>query len=168
MVRPARRPAPFRPPENLCEGSVRHQPFRQPVVDPDPQQIAAGSLCRRPGPRVRCRVHCIARIIQRSVMPEERARLVDLVAGRVPQKRLKHMLRVETLAVRLARFWGVSEEKASVASLLHDIARDEPESLLLELVKETDDPLIREMAETFPGSPACPGRGIDRPTRLWC
>jgi predicted HD superfamily hydrolase involved in NAD metabolism len=83
------------------------------------------------------------------VIPEERARLVDLVAERVPQKRLKHMLRVETLAVRLARFWGVSEEKASVASLLHDIARDEPESLLLELVKDTDDPLIREMAETF-------------------
>jgi len=83
------------------------------------------------------------------VIPEERARLVDLVAGRVPKKRLKHMLRVETLAVRLARFWEVSEEKASVASLLHDIARDEPESLLLELVKDTDDPLVREMAETF-------------------
>jgi predicted HD superfamily hydrolase involved in NAD metabolism len=82
------------------------------------------------------------------VIPEERARLVDLVAERVPQKRLQHMLRVETLAVRLARFWGVSEEKAGVASLLHDIARDEPESLLLESVKDTDDPLIREMAET--------------------
>ena len=79
---------------------------------------------------------------------QERARLVDLVAGRVPKKRLEHMLRVETLAVRLARFWGVSEEKASVASLLHDIARDEPESSLLELVESTEDPLIREMAET--------------------
>jgi len=83
------------------------------------------------------------------VIPEERAHLVDLVAGRVPKKRLKHMLRVETLAVRLARFWGVSEEKASVASLLHDIARDEPESFLLELAKDTDDSLVREMAETF-------------------
>jgi predicted HD superfamily hydrolase involved in NAD metabolism len=82
------------------------------------------------------------------VTPQERARLVDLVAARVSKKRLEHMLRVETLAVRLARFWGVSEEKASVASLLHDIARDEPKSSLLELVKDTDDPLAREMAET--------------------
>jgi predicted HD superfamily hydrolase involved in NAD metabolism len=82
------------------------------------------------------------------VTSQERARLVDLVAGRVPKKRLEHMLRVETLAVRLARFWGVSEEKASVASLLHDIVRDEPESSLLELVESTDDPLIRDMAET--------------------
>ncbi|MCX6084082.1 MAG: bis(5'-nucleosyl)-tetraphosphatase (symmetrical) YqeK [Caldiserica bacterium] len=80
--------------------------------------------------------------------PQERVRLVDLVAGRVSKKRLAHTLRVETLAVRLARFWGVSQEKASVASLLHDIARDEPQSSLLELVKDTDDPLTREMAET--------------------
>jgi predicted HD superfamily hydrolase involved in NAD metabolism len=82
------------------------------------------------------------------VTPEERYRLVDLVAGRVSKKRLEHMLRVETLAVRLARFWGVSEEKASVASLLHDIARDEPDSSLVELVENTDDPLAREMATT--------------------
>lgn len=80
--------------------------------------------------------------------PQERAHLVDLVAERVAKKRLEHMLRVETLAVRLARFWGVPEEKASVASLLHDIARDESESSLLELVEDTDDPLAREMAET--------------------
>ena len=79
---------------------------------------------------------------------QKRTRLVDLVAGRVSKKRLDHMLRVETLAVRLARFWGVSEEKASVASLLHDIARDEPESSLLKLVEDTDDPLAHEMAET--------------------
>jgi predicted HD superfamily hydrolase involved in NAD metabolism len=82
------------------------------------------------------------------VTRQERTRLVDLVARRVPKKRLKHMLRVETLAVRLARFWGVSEEKASVASLLHDIARDEAESSLLEMVEHTDDPLAQEMAET--------------------
>lgn len=80
--------------------------------------------------------------------PQERTRLVDLVAGRVSRKRLEHILRVETLAVRLARFWGESQEKASVASLLHDIARDDPESSLLEMVKGTDDLLAREMAET--------------------
>ena len=79
---------------------------------------------------------------------QERTHIVDLVAGRVSKKRLEHTLRVEMLAVRLARFWDVSREKASVAALLHDIARDQPESVLLELVKGTDDPLAREMAET--------------------
>lgn len=79
---------------------------------------------------------------------QERVHLVNLVARRVSKKRLGHILRVETLAVRLARFWGVSEEKVSIASLLHDIARDEPESSLLELVEDTDDPLAHEMAET--------------------
>lgn len=79
---------------------------------------------------------------------QKRARIVELVAGRVPKKRLEHMLRVEMLAVQLAHFWGVSEEKASVAALLHDIARDVPESSLLDLARDADDPLVREMVET--------------------
>ncbi|MFZ2413127.1 MAG: bis(5'-nucleosyl)-tetraphosphatase (symmetrical) YqeK [Candidatus Cryosericum sp.] len=77
-----------------------------------------------------------------------REHIIGLVAKRVSKKRLEHTLRVETLAVSLANFWGVSEEKARMASLLHDIARDESESSLIELVKDTEDPLIREMAET--------------------
>ena len=80
--------------------------------------------------------------------PQERDTLVGLVAGRVSKKRLEHTLRVETLAVRLARFWGVSEEKASIASLLHDIVRDEPDAALLGLAEDTDDLLAREMAGT--------------------
>jgi len=82
------------------------------------------------------------------VTSQERTRIVDLVAERLSEKRLEHTLRVETLAVILARFWGVSEDRASIASLLHDVARDEPESSLPELVRKTDDPMIREMAET--------------------
>ena len=80
--------------------------------------------------------------------PQERTRIVDLVAERVSETRLEHTLRVETLAVTLARFWGISEEKASVAALLHDVARDEPESSLPALVRQADDPVVREMAET--------------------
>ncbi len=80
--------------------------------------------------------------------PRERERIVELVAKRVSKKRLEHTLRVETLAVSLARFWGVPEEKASIASLLHDIARDESEPFLIDLLKDAEDPLIREMANT--------------------
>jgi predicted HD superfamily hydrolase involved in NAD metabolism len=82
------------------------------------------------------------------VTPQERRTLVGLVGGRVSKKRLEHTLRVEALAVHLARFWGVSEDKARIASLLHDIARDEPDADLLGQVKDTDDPLAREMAGT--------------------
>ncbi|MCX6085347.1 MAG: bis(5'-nucleosyl)-tetraphosphatase (symmetrical) YqeK, partial [Caldiserica bacterium] len=80
--------------------------------------------------------------------PEERARLIRRVAERMPKKRLQHTLRVEALATSLARFWAVSEEKASIASLLHDIARDEPESVLLQSVNDSSDPLALEMAVT--------------------
>jgi len=82
------------------------------------------------------------------VTPEERTRLISRVAERIPKKRLQHSLRVEALATSLARFWAVSEEKASIASLLHDIARDEPESLLLQSVNDSSDPLALEMAVT--------------------
>ncbi|HWQ21627.1 MAG TPA: bis(5'-nucleosyl)-tetraphosphatase (symmetrical) YqeK [Clostridia bacterium] len=78
----------------------------------------------------------------------ERARIVALVAQRVSQKRLEHTLRVETLAVALARFWGVSEDKVILASLLHDVARDEAETSLLELARGSSDPVVRGMAGT--------------------
>jgi len=82
------------------------------------------------------------------VTPRERDTLVVLVGGRVSKKRLEHTLRVEALAVRLARFWGVSEDNARIAALLHDIARDESDADLLGQVKDTDDPVAREMAGT--------------------
>lgn len=80
--------------------------------------------------------------------PEQRAGLVDAVAGRVSAQRLHHILRVEALAVKLARFWGPPEEKASIAALLHDVAREEPVADLTALVQQCDDPWIRNLGQT--------------------
>jgi predicted HD superfamily hydrolase involved in NAD metabolism len=82
------------------------------------------------------------------VTDTERSSIVALVAERVTGRRLQHILRVEALAVQLAHFWSVSEDKARLAALLHDIARDVPEPLLAEMAANADDPLAREMSST--------------------
>jgi len=82
------------------------------------------------------------------VTDAERSSIVALVAERVTGVRLQHILRVESLAVQLAHFWSVSEDKARLAALLHDIARDVPEPVLAEMAANADDPLAREMAST--------------------
>lgn len=50
-------------------------------------------------------------------------RLRELVKSRVTQKRYIHTLGVEEKAVELANKYGVDEEKARVAAILHDIAK---------------------------------------------
>lgn len=61
---------------------------------------------------------------------------------------MQHILRVEALATKLARFWGVDEGEASIAALLHDVAREEPVEVLTALVQQSDDPWIHDMAHT--------------------
>ncbi|MDR2898801.1 MAG: nicotinate-nucleotide adenylyltransferase [Clostridiales bacterium] len=66
------------------------------------------------------------------------------------EKRYEHTMNTADMAVRLSKFYGVNEDKAYVASLLHDIAKEIPadEKLVLcseygieldELTKETPD-----------------------------
>lgn len=62
--------------------------------------------------------------------------------------RFEHSLRVEALAVDLARFWGVSEQKASIAGLLHDTARDLPDNRLTAIVAASDDPLLADWKQS--------------------
>jgi predicted HD superfamily hydrolase involved in NAD metabolism len=82
------------------------------------------------------------------VTDQERSSLVTLVGQRVTSRRLQHTLRVEALAVELARFWNVSEDQARLAALLHDVARGTPEIALVDMAQHADDPLVREMAAT--------------------
>ncbi len=79
---------------------------------------------------------------------QQRSSLVALVSKYVTSRRLQHILRVETLAVELARFWNVPEEQARIAALLHDVARDLPETVLARMAIDAGDPLAREMAAT--------------------
>lgn len=78
----------------------------------------------------------------------ERTLLVNRIAQNVSSDRMQHILRVEALAVDLAHRWNVPEDKARTAALLHDVARDLPESRLKAMARRSSNPLFRAMAAT--------------------
>lgn len=60
-----------------------------------------------------------------------RERVLCWLADNVPQARLKHILGVEEMAVQLACDHGVDVDKASIAGLMHDLAKHfKPQRLL--------------------------------------
>mgnify|MGYP003232014433 CR=1 FL=1 len=48
----------------------------------------------------------------------------ELVRGRLSDKRYEHTLNVRKMAVKLAKRYGVDENKAALAALLHDSAKE--------------------------------------------
>ena len=67
-----------------------------------------------------------------------REELVKLVAAKMSKKRFEHVLRVEEKAIYLAKRYGVNVEKASIAALTHDYAKERPDSEMISLIKERD------------------------------
>ena len=47
----------------------------------------------------------------------------ELVRSRLSDKRYEHTLNVKKMAVRLAKSYGVDEDKAALAALLHDCTK---------------------------------------------
>lgn len=78
----------------------------------------------------------------------ERDSLVMRIARQESDERLRHTLRVEELAVELARFWHVPEDQARIAALLHDIAKDIPQDQLACMARKSEDPLVHDMSST--------------------
>ena len=60
----------------------------------------------------------------------------DLVKGRLSEKRYQHTLNVKKMAVKLARRYGVQEEKAALAALLHDAAKEIPKEEMKALMAQ--------------------------------
>ena len=60
----------------------------------------------------------------------------DLVKGRLSEKRYQHTLNVKKIAVKLARRYGVQEEKAALAALLHDAAKETPKEEMKALMAQ--------------------------------
>lgn len=56
----------------------------------------------------------------------------------LPEKRFRHSEGVANMAVKLAEFYGVDEEKARIAGLLHDCAKDMTDEEILKLVEKFD------------------------------
>lgn len=63
-----------------------------------------------------------------------REELIEEVRRRLSDKRFKHVLRVEEMALELAEMYAVDAERVSVAALLHDVAKEESSSEMLDLI----------------------------------
>ena len=56
-----------------------------------------------------------------------------LVKARLSEKRWTHTKNVKKMAVKLARRWGTDPEKAAMAAILHDSAKELPKQELLQI-----------------------------------
>ena len=71
-----------------------------------------------------------------------------LVKGRLSAKRYRHTINVKKMAVALAKRYGADPEKAELAALLHDSAKELPPAQLLQIFQ--DNAIIAENAQARP------------------
>lgn len=75
----------------------------------------------------------------------ERAELLDKVAAAMSEKRFKHVLGVEKTAIELAERYGYDTEKAGLAGLIHDYAKELSDQEFLDLIdKYKLDPELKK------------------------
>ena len=75
-----------------------------------------------------------------------------LVKSRLSEKRYKHTINVKKMAVKLAKRYGADEEKAALAALLHDSAKELPKAEMLQIF--ADNAIIAKNAAKRP-APVC-------------
>lgn len=63
-----------------------------------------------------------------------REELIEEVKKTMSKKRFKHVLGVEQTAIQLAREYAADVEKASIAALLHDVAKEQTEEEMRDIV----------------------------------
>ncbi|WP_341960870.1 bis(5'-nucleosyl)-tetraphosphatase (symmetrical) YqeK [Planococcus maritimus] len=69
--------------------------------------------------------------------------MLQKVKERLPEKRYPHVLGVMNTAVALAKVYGVSEEQARIAAILHDVAKYADRDWMRGIIeKENMDPLL--------------------------
>ena len=71
-----------------------------------------------------------------------------LVKSRLSEKRYKHTINVKKMAVTLAKRYGADEEKAALAALLHDSAKELPKAEMLQIF--ADNAIIAKTAAKRP------------------
>lgn len=78
---------------------------------------------------------------QQHLLPLSRQQLVNKLDQALTTDRFHHVLRVEETAIKLAKQYGVDPEKASVAGLCHDYAKQRPdEDFIKEIKQDVLDP----------------------------
>ena len=85
-----------------------------------------------------------------------------LVKARLSEKRWTHTKNVKKMAVKLARRWGTDPEKAAMAAILHDSAKELPKQELLQIFA------VRRRSGTASPPPSWPKRNGASPTRKFC
>lgn len=75
----------------------------------------------------------------------ERAELLEKVASAMSEKRFKHVLGVEKSAIELAEHYGYDTEKAGLAGLIHDYAKELSDQEFLDLIDKYNlDPELKK------------------------
>ena len=72
----------------------------------------------------------------------------DMVRRTLSPKRFQHTMNVKKLAVRMAQHYGVNTEKAALAAILHDSAKELPRTELLQIMQ--DNAIIKKGTQNRP------------------
>lgn len=72
---------------------------------------------------------------KKNYIPLTRDELVARLKTVLRDKRFQHVLRVEKTAIKLAKEYGVDVEKASIAGLCHDYAKQRPDEDFIDEIK---------------------------------
>ena len=72
----------------------------------------------------------------------------DMVRQTLSPKRFQHTMNVKNLAVRMAQHYGVDTEKAALAAVLHDSAKELPRTELLQIMQ--DNAIIKKGTQNRP------------------
>ena len=72
----------------------------------------------------------------------------DMVRRTLSPKRFQHTMNVKNLAVRMAQHYGVDTEKAALAAILHDSAKELPRTELLQIIQ--DNAIIKKGTQNRP------------------
>lgn len=73
---------------------------------------------------------------QEHLLPLTRQELVDRLENALTKDRFHHVLRVESTAIQLAKQNDVDIEKASIAGLCHDYAKQRPDEDFIAVIKK--------------------------------
>lgn len=71
-----------------------------------------------------------------NLIPFSRLELIKLVKSALTKDRFEHVLRVEQTALKLADKYRVNLEKASIAALVHDYAKQRPDQDFINTIHE--------------------------------
>lgn len=74
-------------------------------------------------------------VYQRHYIPLTRTELVERLRDALRDSRFHHVLRVEATAIKLAKKYDVDVEKASIAGLCHDYAKQRPDGDFINEIK---------------------------------